>query len=291
MLDVVVLGHGVCRSGDARFAETCLWLVFKCDNVRNTCSQLIRSTNLDHTADIVKFRLVVEVIEVAAFKSHTIAVIEIASLAAVAPSIVDALDVHVHLRLVAVLVPHALSRIVGRKRLLGDIAVAVVLIVGDCRAAAELLRYLCQMVRVLGVVSRRHVMIHRAVTSDNRHIRRKSKNVLVGIVRVLDVCRIVVAARTAVAEVALVTVAVRLQFTMISIEIILVPRLGYNHTLRCALILLIGSITKGNESRCTVAVNHILLCEGVAVCIGGHVVSVILVHGLGELVACCVRNV
>ena len=284
-----MLSHGVCRGGDARFAESCFWLVFKRDDVRNTYRQLVRSTNLGHTTDIVKFGLVVEVIEVTAFQCHAIAVIKVARLAAIAPSVIYALDIHVHFRLVAVLVPHTLSRAVSRKRLLGDVAVAVVLVVGDGSAAAELLRYLCQMVRILGVVSRRHVMVHRAVTSDKSHIRRKPEDMLVGIGGVLDVRCIVIAARTAVVEVALVAVAVGLQLTMITVEII--PRLGYNHSLRCVLVLLVGSITKGNESQCTVAVNHILLCERVTVCVGGHVVSVILVDGLGELVACCVRNV
>ena len=90
-------------------------------------------------------------------------------------------------------------------------------------------------------------MVHRAVTSDNSHIRRKPEDMLVGIGGVLDVRCIVIAARTAVVEVALVAVAVGLQLTMITVEII--PRLGYNHSLRCALVLLVGSITKGNESR------------------------------------------
>ena len=78
---------------------------------------------------------------------------------------------------------------------------------------------------------------------------------------------------------------------MVAVEIILVPCLGDYHALRCTLVLLVGGVAERNESRCTVAVYHILLCEGVAVRIGGHVVSVILVDGLGELVACCVGNV
>ena len=181
MLDVVVPGHGVCRSGDARLAETCLLLVFKRDDVRNTGSQLVRTADLCHTTNIVKLRLVVEVVEVTAFQCHTVAVVEVARLAAVAPCVVDALYIHIHLRLIAVLVPHTLSRAVGRKRLLRDVAVAVILVVGDSRSAAELLRHLRQMVRVFRVVGRGHVVIHGAVTADNGHVCGKSEDVPVGI--------------------------------------------------------------------------------------------------------------
>ena len=78
---------------------------------------------------------------------------------------------------------------------------------------------------------------------------------------------------------------------MVAVEVILVPCLGNYHALRCALVLLVGGIAEGNESRCTIAVDYILLGEGVAVRIGGHAVCVILVDGLGELVARCVGNV
>ena len=291
MLDVVVFGYCICRGGDARFAETCLLLVFKRDDVRNTGRQLVRTADLCHTSDIVKLRLIIEVVEVTAFQCHTIAVVEVARFATVAPCVVNTLDIHVHLRLVAVLVPHALSRAVGRKRLLCDVAVAVILVVGDSRSAAELLRHLRQMVRVLRVIGRGHVVIHRAVTADNGHVRGKSENVPVGIGGVLDVRRIVIAARTAAAEAALVAVAVGLQLSVVAIEVILVPCLGDNHALRCALVLLVGGVAEGNESRCTVAVDYILLGEGVAVRIGGHAVCVILVDGFSELVARCVGDV
>ena len=176
-----MLGHCVCRGGDASLAETCLLLVFKRDDVRNTCSKFVRSANLSHTTNIVKFRLIIEVVEVTAFQCHTIAVVEVARFATVAPCVVDTLDIHVHLRLVAVLVPHALSRAVGRKRLLCDVAVAVILVVGDSRSAAELLRHLRQMVRVLRVIGRGHVVIHRAVTADNGHVCGKPEDMPVGI--------------------------------------------------------------------------------------------------------------
>ena len=285
MLDVVVSGHCVCRGGDTRFAEVCLWLVLKRDDVRHACRQLVRPANLGDTTDIVKLGLVVEVVEVTAFQCHAVAVIEVARLAAVAPGVVDALYIHVHLRLVAVLVPHTLSRAVGRKGLLDDVAVTVILVVGDCRAAAELLRHLCQMVRVLGVVSRRHVVIRRSVTSDNGHVRRKSEDVPVGIGGVPDVCRKVIAARTAAAEAALVAVAVGLQLSVIAVEIILVPCLGDYHALRCALVLPVGGVAERDEGGGAVAAEHGLLGESVLVTVGSEVVAVVLVTGLGVLVA------
>ena len=49
-------------------------------------------------------------------------------LAAVAPRIVNALNIHVHLRLIAVLVPHTLSLAVGREMCIRDSCITFVLI-------------------------------------------------------------------------------------------------------------------------------------------------------------------
>ena len=139
MLDVEVLGDSVCRSGYAGLAELCLWLVLKRDDVVNACRQLVGTANLGDTTHIVNFSLVVEIVEVATFKGDAIAVIEITGLASVAPRIVYTLDIHVHLRLIAVLVPHTLARGICREGLLRYVAVTVILVVCHRSAVAELL--------------------------------------------------------------------------------------------------------------------------------------------------------
>lgn len=80
-------------------------------------------------------------------------------LAAVAPRIVNTLNIHVHLRLIAVLVPHTLSLAVGRESLLDDVAVRVVLVIGNCRTVIQLLCNLRDVVGVVGIILRRHVVI------------------------------------------------------------------------------------------------------------------------------------
>ncbi|GFI53346.1 hypothetical protein IMSAGC021_01663 [Muribaculaceae bacterium] len=139
MLDVVVLGHSVCRSGYAGFSELCLRLVLKRDDIGNTGCKLIRSAYLGNTTHVVNLCLVVEIVQIAAFKGDAIAVVEIAGLASVAPRIVYTLDIHVHLRLIAVLVPHTLARGICREGLLRYVAVTVILVVCHRSAVAELL--------------------------------------------------------------------------------------------------------------------------------------------------------
>ena len=123
MLDVVVLGHCVCRSGNATLIECSQRLIFKGDGIRHARSQLIS--------------LIIEVVEVTMLLGNAIAIVKIALLAAVAPRIVNTLHIHVHFRLIAVLVPHALSLAVGRESLLDDVAVRV----------------------VVGIILRRHMVI------------------------------------------------------------------------------------------------------------------------------------
>ena len=90
---------------------------------------------------------------------NAIAIVKIALLAAVAPRIVNALNIHVHLRLIAVLVPHTLSLAIGRESLLDDVAVRIVLVIGNCRTVIQLLRNLGDVVGIVGVVLRRHMVI------------------------------------------------------------------------------------------------------------------------------------
>jgi len=114
VLDVVVLGHCVCRSGNATLTKGSQRLIFKGDGIRHACSQLVRTTHASDATEVVNISLVVEVVEVTMLLGNAIAIVKIALLAAVAPRIVNALNIHVHLRLIAVLVPHALSLAVGR---------------------------------------------------------------------------------------------------------------------------------------------------------------------------------
>ena len=90
---------------------------------------------------------------------YTIAIVKIALLAAVAPRIVNTLHIHVHLWLIAVLVPHALSLTVGREGLLDDVAVRVVLVISNCRTVIQLLRNLGDVVGIVGVVLCRNMMV------------------------------------------------------------------------------------------------------------------------------------
>ena len=90
---------------------------------------------------------------------NAIAIVKIALLAAVAPRIVNALNIHVHLRLIAVLVPHTLSLAVGRESLLDDVAVRVVLVIRNSLAIIQLLCNLRDVVGVVGIILRRHMVI------------------------------------------------------------------------------------------------------------------------------------
>jgi len=89
----------------------------------------------------------------------TITIVEVALLAAVTPRIVNTLHIHVHFRLIAVLVPHALSLAVGGEGLLDDVAVRVVLVISNCRTVIQLLCNLSDMVGVVGIILRRHMVI------------------------------------------------------------------------------------------------------------------------------------
>ena len=159
MLDVVVLGHCVCRSDNATLIECSQRLIFKGDGIRHARSQLIWTTYASNATEVVNIRLIVEVVEVAMLLGDTITIVKIALLAAVAPRIVNTLHIHVHLRLIAVLVPHTLSLAVGREGLLDDVAVRVVLVISNCRTVIQLLCNLSDMVGVVGIILRRHMVI------------------------------------------------------------------------------------------------------------------------------------
>ena len=159
MLDVVVLGHCVCRCGNATLTKGSQRLIFKGDGIRHARSQLIWTTHASNATEVVNISLVVEVVEVTMLLGDTIAIVKIALLAAVAPRIVNALNIHVHLRLIAILVPHTLSLAVGRESLLDDVAVRVVLVIRNSLAIIQLLCNLSDMVGVVGVVLRRHMVI------------------------------------------------------------------------------------------------------------------------------------
>ena len=90
---------------------------------------------------------------------NAVTIIEVALLAAVAPRIINALNIHIHLRLIAVLVPHTLSLAVGRKSFLCDVAVRVVLVIRHRLAIIQLLCNLRDMVGVVGVILRCHMVI------------------------------------------------------------------------------------------------------------------------------------
>ena len=159
MLDVVVLGHCVCRSGNATLTKGSQRLIFKGDGIRHACSQLIWTTHASNATEVINISLIVEVVEVAMLLGYTIAIVKIALLAAVTPRIVNTLNIHVHLRLIAVLVPHTLSLAVGRESLLDDVAVRVVLVISNCHTVIQLLCNLRDVVGVVGIILRRHMVI------------------------------------------------------------------------------------------------------------------------------------
>jgi len=159
MLDVVVLGHCVCRSGNATLIESSQRLILKGDGIRHARSQLVRTTHASNATETIYISLIIEVVEVTMLLGDTITIVEIALLAAVAPRIVNALNIHVHFRLIAVLVPHTLSLAVGRESLLDDVAVRVVLVIRNSLAIIQLLCNLRDVVGVVGVILRRHMVI------------------------------------------------------------------------------------------------------------------------------------
>ena len=159
MLDVVVLGHCVSRSGNATLTKGSQRLILKGDGIRHARSQLIWTTHASNATEVVNISLVVEVVEVTMLLGNSIAIVKIALLAAVAPRIVNALNIHVHLRLIAVLVPHTLSLAVGRESLLDDVAVRVVLVIRNSLAIIQLLCNLRDVVGVVGIILRRHMVI------------------------------------------------------------------------------------------------------------------------------------
>ena len=159
MLDVVVLGHCVCRSGNATLTKGSQRLILKGDGIRHARSQLVWTTHASNATEVIYISLVVEVVEVTMLLGNAIAIVKIALLAAVAPRIVNALNIHVHLRLIAVLVPHTLSLAVGRESLLDDVAVRVVLVIRNSRTVIQLLCNLRDVVGVVGIILRRHMVI------------------------------------------------------------------------------------------------------------------------------------
>ena len=159
MLDVVVLGHCVSRCGNATLTKGSQRLILKGDGIRHARSQLIWTTHASNATEVIYISLVVEVVEVTMLLGNAITIVEVALLAAVTPRIVNTLHIHVHFRLIAVLVPHALSLAVGREGLLDDVAVRVVLVISNCRTVIQLLRNLGDVVGIVGVVLCRHMMI------------------------------------------------------------------------------------------------------------------------------------
>ena len=154
-----MLGHCVCRSGNATLIESSQRLILKGDGIRHARSQLIWTTHASNATEVIYISLIVEVVEVTMLLGNAIAIVKIALLAAVAPRIVNALNIHVHLRLIAVLVPHTLSLAVGRESLLDDVAVRVVLVIRNSLAIIQLLCNLRDVVGVVGVILRRHMVI------------------------------------------------------------------------------------------------------------------------------------
>ena len=159
MLDVVVLGHCVSRSGNATLTKGSQRLILKGDGIRHARSQLIWTTHASNATEVINISLIVEVVEVAMLLGYTIAIVKIALLAAVTPRIVNTLNIHVHLRLIAVLVPHTLSLAVGRESLLDDVAVRVVLVIRNSLAIIQLLCNLRDVVGVVGIILCRHMVI------------------------------------------------------------------------------------------------------------------------------------
>ena len=159
MLDVVVLGHCVSRCGNATLTKGSQRLILKGDGIRHARSQLIWTTHASNSTEVIYISLIIEVVEVTMLLGYTIAIVEVALLAAVTPRIINTLHIHVHLRLIAVLVPHTLSLAVGRESLLDDVAVRVVLVISNCLAIIQLLCNLRDVVGIVGVVLCRNMMV------------------------------------------------------------------------------------------------------------------------------------
>ena len=172
VLYVVMFGHCISRRCNTVGAESSLRLIVKGNDVRHTCCQLIRTTHSFHTSEIVYIRFIIEVVKIHTAECHTIAVVEVGCLATVAKGIVYALHIHIHHRLIAVGVPHALSLAVSRKRGLDDVAVGVISIVRDSFAASELLLNLRNMVGIVQIVSRRNLMISLTITARYGYVGR-----------------------------------------------------------------------------------------------------------------------
>ena len=288
MLDVVVLCHGICRGGDAVCRKFSLRAVFECNNIRYTRSQLVRAAYSGDASEVVHIGLVVEVVQVAAFLGDAVAVIEIACLASVAERIFYTFHIHVHFRLVAVLVPHALSLGIGRKCLLQDVAEAVITVVGDGFAVSELLRYLGQVVGVLRVIYRRYLVVNLSVSSGHGHIGRQSEDVPAAVGGIADGGLVIKLAVSLAAELALVAEPVGFQFTVVAGEVILVPCLRGNHSLCGTFVLQVRRIAERYEGGSTVTAQYGLCGKGVLVTLGGQVVAVIFVACFGVNLSGCI---
>ena len=247
VLYVVMLGHCVRRCSDAIGAESSLRLIVKGNDVRHTCCQLIRTTHSFHTSEVVYIRFIIEVVEIHTAECHTIAVVEVGCLATVAKCIVYALHIHIHHRLIAVGVPHALSLAVSRKRGLDNVAVSIISVVRDGFAASELLLNLRDMVGIVHVIFRRYMVVGLAVATCYGNIDRKTEDVL-GIVRgILNGSLIIETTGAVLAESALVAELIGFQLTVIAVKVILVPCFGSGDAACFALILSVGSIAQGNK--------------------------------------------
>ena len=167
-----MFGHCISRRCNTVGAESSLRLIVKGNDVRHACCQLIRTTHSFYTSEIVYIRFIIEVVEIHTAECHTIAVVEVGCLATVAKCIVYALHIHIHHRLIAVGVPHALSLAVSRKRGLDDVAVSIISIVRDSFAASELLLNLRDMVGIVQIVSRRDLMISLTITARYGYVGR-----------------------------------------------------------------------------------------------------------------------
>ena len=288
MLYVIVLRHSVCRGSDAVFIEGGFRLVFKCDDVRHTCGQFVWSAYAGNTAQIVDVGFVIEIVQVAAFQGDTVSVVEVARFASVAERILYAFHVHVHFRLIAVLVPHALSFGVLWQCLLRDVSVGVIFVVGHGCSVAQLLRYLRQVVRIVRVIGGRYIVIYRSVSAGYGHVHGQAEDVLGTVGGVLDGSLVVEAAVPVLTECAFVTVLVRFQLAVVAGQIVFVPCFRSDHAVSRTFILQVGRVAQRYERRCTVAAQVALCRKGVVVTVGCQVVAVVFVLGFGVLVACCI---
>ena len=171
-----------------------------------------------------------------------------------------------------------------------DVAVGVVLVVGHCRAAAQLLRELRQVVGIIGVVCGGHVVVYGAVTAGYGYVGRQAENVLGAVRRVLYGRLVVESSASVPAERALVAVLVRLQFAVVAGEIVFVPCLRGYHAVGRTFILEVCRVAQRYERRRTVAAQFRLRREGVVVAVGRQEIAVVLVPCLGVLVAFAVLH-